>query len=54
MLSAVVHKLPWLAPTTTYEAFQLGLSKVLINTARMACSPSILLSTQQVAKNGET
>ncbi len=30
IISAVVHKLPWLAPTTNYEAFQLGLSKVLI------------------------
>lgn len=29
-LSMFLHKLPWLAPSSTYEAFQLGLSKVLI------------------------
>jgi hypothetical protein len=29
-VSAFAHKLPWLAPTDSYQAFQLGLSKVLI------------------------
>lgn len=29
-LSATFHKLPWLEPKSTYDAFQLGLSKVLI------------------------
>ncbi|MFC7538704.1 hypothetical protein ACFQU2_03565 [Siccirubricoccus deserti] len=30
LLSIGLHKVPWLAPTNTYEAVQLGLSKVLI------------------------
>src|SRR3989442_860857 len=30
--SLFVHKIPWLAPQTTYEAVQLGISKVLIFT----------------------
>jgi hypothetical protein len=29
-ISATFHKLPWLEPKSTYDAFQLGLSKVLI------------------------
>jgi hypothetical protein len=29
-LSIFLHKIPWLTPTNTYEAVQLGLSKVLI------------------------
>lgn len=28
--SIFLHKLPWLAPTSTYDAFQLGVSKVLV------------------------
>lgn len=30
VISAFAHKWPWLTPTDTYQAFQLGLSKVLI------------------------
>jgi hypothetical protein len=30
ILSAFIHKWPWLAPADTYQAFQLGISKVLI------------------------